>query len=127
MPGDIAGGSGDEPDGFVGIADLNRVLGNWNLTCTPGDWTMGDIDGDGFCRYRRPEYHSGPLQRVRPDPFLGTNVGKVVYWNSTWAFVDVMKMARPWLVNWNPLGSQYIDANGWPTENPSGQTVFTRL
>ncbi len=35
-------------DGFVGIADLNIVLGNWNQNVTPGDLTQGDFDGDGF-------------------------------------------------------------------------------
>jgi hypothetical protein len=35
-------------DGFVGIEDLNIVLGNWNDTVTPGDLLMGDPSGDGF-------------------------------------------------------------------------------
>jgi GH25 family lysozyme M1 (1,4-beta-N-acetylmuramidase) len=35
-------------DGFVGIADLNLVLGNWNQSVTPGDLLAGDPDGDGF-------------------------------------------------------------------------------
>ncbi|MEZ6192041.1 MAG: PEP-CTERM sorting domain-containing protein [Phycisphaerales bacterium] len=35
-------------DGFVGIADLNIVLGNWNQNVTPGDPTLGDPSGDGF-------------------------------------------------------------------------------
>jgi hypothetical protein len=35
-------------DGFVGIADLNLVLGNWNQNVTPGDLLSGDPDGDGF-------------------------------------------------------------------------------
>ncbi len=34
-------------DGFVGIADLNIVLGNWNLTVTPGDLLAGDAQDDG--------------------------------------------------------------------------------
>ncbi len=32
-------------DGFVGIADLNAVLGNWNQNVDHGDWTLGDIAG----------------------------------------------------------------------------------
>jgi hypothetical protein len=41
--------SGDlDGDGFVGIADLNIVLGNWNATVTPGDQLQGDTSGDGF-------------------------------------------------------------------------------
>ncbi len=34
-------------DGFVGITDLNIVLGNWNLTVPPGD-PLADPSGDGF-------------------------------------------------------------------------------
>ncbi len=39
--GDIDG------DGFVGIADLNVVLGNWNQTVPPGD-PLADVSGDNF-------------------------------------------------------------------------------
>jgi hypothetical protein len=35
-------------DGFVGIADLNIVLGVWNQNVTPGDKLQGDPSGDGF-------------------------------------------------------------------------------
>ncbi|MEZ6192560.1 MAG: hypothetical protein R3C45_14890 [Phycisphaerales bacterium] len=35
-------------DGFVGIADLNIVLSNWNQNVTPGDYLQGDPSGDGF-------------------------------------------------------------------------------
>jgi hypothetical protein len=35
-------------DGFVGIADLNIVLGAWNQTVFPGDPLAGDPTGDGF-------------------------------------------------------------------------------
>jgi endonuclease I len=35
-------------DGFVGIGDLNIVLGNWNQNVTPGDPLVGDPSGDGF-------------------------------------------------------------------------------
>ncbi len=35
-------------DGFVGISDLNIVLGNWNLNVPPGTWLDGDPSGDGF-------------------------------------------------------------------------------
>ncbi len=34
-------------DGFVGIADLNLVLGNWNLNAPPAD-PAADPSGDGF-------------------------------------------------------------------------------
>ncbi len=35
-------------DGFVGIADLNIVLGNWNQSVAPGDFFSGDPTNDGF-------------------------------------------------------------------------------
>jgi hypothetical protein len=42
LDGDLDG------DGFVGIADLNIVLGNWNTNVTAGDPLAGDPSGDGF-------------------------------------------------------------------------------
>jgi hypothetical protein len=42
LPGDL------NADGFVGIVDLNIVLGNWNQNVTPGDPLLGDPSGDGF-------------------------------------------------------------------------------
>ncbi len=41
LDGDLDG------DGFVGIADLNIVLGNWNQSVPPGD-PLADPSGDGF-------------------------------------------------------------------------------
>ena len=41
IPGDLDG------DGFVGITDLNIVLGNWNLNVPPHD-PRADPTGDGF-------------------------------------------------------------------------------
>ncbi|RMH13788.1 MAG: hypothetical protein D6698_13530 [Gammaproteobacteria bacterium] len=35
-------------DGFVGITDLNIVLGNWNQVVAAGDQLSGDPSGDGF-------------------------------------------------------------------------------
>ena len=35
-------------DGFVGIADLNIVLGNWNTNVSAGDPLLGDPSGDGY-------------------------------------------------------------------------------
>ncbi len=35
-------------DGFVGIADLNIILGVWNQNVAPGDLLAGDPSGDGF-------------------------------------------------------------------------------
>ncbi|MEZ6193943.1 MAG: hypothetical protein R3C45_22080, partial [Phycisphaerales bacterium] len=35
-------------DGFVGIEDLNIVLGNWNQYVTMWDLQSGDLNGDGY-------------------------------------------------------------------------------
>ena len=35
-------------DGFVGIGDLNIVLGHWNQNVTTGDILAGDLNHDGF-------------------------------------------------------------------------------
>ncbi len=120
VPGDICGNNTDEPDGFVGIADLNRILGSWNQTCDPGDWTKGDITGDGEVGIEDMNIVLGHWSQSDPDPFLGTNLAPIAYWNSNWTFVDVMKMARPWLST-NPNGQPFdtsqtviTDTNGWP-------------
>jgi PEP-CTERM motif len=48
VTGTTAGLTGDlDGDGFVGIADLNIVLGNWNLNVPPGN-PQADPTGDGF-------------------------------------------------------------------------------
>ncbi len=52
----VATGDPDRPvitgdlnaDGFVGIEDLNAVLGNWNQSVLPGFFTAGAPNGDGF-------------------------------------------------------------------------------
>jgi Matrixin/PEP-CTERM motif len=45
-PGGITGDLNS--DGFVGIGDLNIVLGAWNQNVAPGDPLLGDPSGDGF-------------------------------------------------------------------------------
>ncbi|MEZ6192195.1 MAG: PEP-CTERM sorting domain-containing protein [Phycisphaerales bacterium] len=42
LPGDV------NADGFVGIADLNVLLGSWNQSVTAWDLLSGDTNGDGF-------------------------------------------------------------------------------
>ncbi len=42
LDGDLNG------DGFVGLADLDIVLTNWNTNVTAGEWSLGDPSGDGF-------------------------------------------------------------------------------
>lgn len=45
----LPGLTGDlDADGFVGIADLNIVLGAWNQNVTAGNWLQGDPSGDGY-------------------------------------------------------------------------------
>jgi len=129
VPGDIAGaGHGvDEPDGFVGISDLNRVLGNWNVTCDPGDWTKGDIDGDGFVGTFDLGIVLAHFNQTDPDPFLGTNLGPIEYWKSHWVFVDVFKMAREWQMSGGAT-SFTTDSDAWPeTITPSNGTVFSTI
>jgi len=53
--GIIAGDTGIAPilgdlngDGFVGVDDLNIILGNWNTNVTLGDLLAGDVSSDGF-------------------------------------------------------------------------------
>jgi hypothetical protein len=42
LPGDL------DRDGFVGIEELNIVLGNWNQNVAVGNLMQGDASGDGF-------------------------------------------------------------------------------
>ena len=42
LEGDLNG------DGFVGLDDLDIVLGNWNTNVATGDWSQGDPSGDGY-------------------------------------------------------------------------------
>ncbi len=37
-----------DDDGFVGIDDLNLILGRWNQASPAGVWPLGDVSGDGF-------------------------------------------------------------------------------
>jgi hypothetical protein len=128
VPGDINGLVGsDEPDGLVGTDDLSRVLGNWNVTCDPGDWTKGDVSGDGSVGVDDLNIVLKNWNARDPDPFLGTNVAPVAYWNTSWAFVDVIKMARPWLTSFTNSLVVPTDTDGWPTANPQGLTVFTHV
>ena len=55
-PGDL------DDDGFVGIDDLNIVLGGWNGNVDAGVWGLGDPSGDGVYRDRRPQRGAGQLE-----------------------------------------------------------------
>jgi hypothetical protein len=53
-------------DGFVGIADLNIVLGNWNQNVTAGDPLVGDPSGDGFVGIEDLNYVLGAWNNGTP-------------------------------------------------------------
>lgn len=56
--------------------------------------------------------------------YIGMNVWFLSDWDGSFAFVDVMKQARPWQdgANWNnPVAG--IDAYGWPTADASTVTL----
>jgi hypothetical protein len=61
-------------DGFVGIGDLNIVLGNWNQAVPPGD-PLADASGDGFVgiddlNFVLGNWNAGtpPASEVVPEP-----------------------------------------------------------
>ncbi len=121
IPGDL------NDDGFVGIEDINIVLGNWNQTVTPpGDLLQGDPSGDGYVGIEDlnvvlPNWNAG-TQTLQP--FKGMNLHQVAYWGREWVFVDVMKMCRPWLTSFDPAQNKVVsmDADGWPLQVPAGAT-----
>ncbi|MEZ6192248.1 MAG: DUF4832 domain-containing protein [Phycisphaerales bacterium] len=67
LEGDIDG------DGFVGISDLNIILGAWNQTVTPGDALAGDLSGDGFVGIGDLGFVLGNWNAGTP-PTAGSNV-----------------------------------------------------
>ncbi len=69
LDGDLNG------DGFVGLDDLDIVLGNWNQNVTAGDWLQGDPSGDGFVGLDDLDFILGnwnagtpPTASVVPEP-----------------------------------------------------------
>ena len=57
-------------DGFVGIGDLNIVLGNWNQSVSDGDVTRGDASGDGFVGIADLNIVLGVWNSEAPPPML---------------------------------------------------------
>ena len=60
-------------DGFVGIDDLNIVLGNWNQNVNPGSEPEGDPSGDGFVgiddlNVVLGNWNAGSTPAVVPEP-----------------------------------------------------------
>ncbi len=61
-------------DGFVGIADLNIALGNWNQDVTPGDLLLGDPTGDGFVGIADLNTILGNWNSGIPSPAVGASI-----------------------------------------------------
>jgi Bacterial pre-peptidase C-terminal domain len=57
-------------DGFIGIADLNAVLGNWNQTVPVGDLVRGDASGDGFIGIEDLNAVLGNWNATLPEPVV---------------------------------------------------------
>ena len=47
-------------DGFIGLADLDSILINWNTSVPAGSWIHGDPSGDGFVGLDDLDYVLGP-------------------------------------------------------------------
>jgi len=81
LAGDLSG------DGFVGIEDLNIVLGNWNQTVTPGSLIEGDPSMDGFVGIEDlnvvlGNWNAGtpPSVSVIPEPTSAALAGLLATW-----------------------------------------------
>jgi hypothetical protein len=68
LPGDLDG------DGFVGISDLNIVLGNWNTNVAAGDPLLGDPSGDGFVGIEDLNVVLGNWNNGTPPNEISTNI-----------------------------------------------------
>jgi PEP-CTERM motif len=60
-------------DGFVGIADLNIILGAWNQNVPPGD-PLADVSGDGFVGISDLNVVLGNWNAGTPPPVGGAEV-----------------------------------------------------
>jgi len=72
LEGDLNG------DGFVGIADLNIVLGTWNQNVTPGYTAFGDPSGDGFVGIEDLNQVLGNWNAGTPPPVVNVNIPEPV-------------------------------------------------
>ncbi len=68
LAGDLNG------DGFVGIDDLNIVLGAWNTNVTPGYHVWGDPSGDGFVGIDDLNEVLGNWNAGTPPPTFASNI-----------------------------------------------------
>ncbi len=69
-------------DGFVGIEDLNIVLGNWNQNVTAGIWQLGEPTGDGFVGIEDLNQVLGNWNAGTPPPPAAPvpEPGTIVFW-----------------------------------------------
>jgi len=61
-------------DGFVGVDDLNIVLGNWNQNVSTGIWQVGDPSADGFVGIDDLNQVLGNWNAGTPPPPGGTAI-----------------------------------------------------
>jgi hypothetical protein len=72
------------------------------------------------------------VPQTAPHPLLGTNLAAVADYSRELPFVDVFKMARPWIPQqtgqpWGQGPALALDANGWITSLQPGQYAETIL
>ncbi len=73
-----------------------------------------------------------PRRPVTTKPTLGANLSAVVDWTREWPFVDIMKLARPWISQqwgapWGQGPALRLTPDGWPAQLASGQYVETLI
>ncbi len=91
LAGDLDG------DGFVGLADLDIVLGNWNQAVPIGDLAEGDVSGDGFVGLDDLDVLLGNWNATLEPPTLEGDLNKDGY-----VGLDDLDIV---LGNWNTDGS----------------------
>ncbi len=76
---------------------------------------------------------TGPLPDGYDRGFLGMNLAEVNYYSREWAFVDVMKFARPWLPTsagsatpWDSGQTLKLNSDGYPILS-AGQAAHTHM
>ncbi len=102
LAGDLNG------DGFVGIEDLNLVLGHWNQTVPSGDLLRGDPTGDGFVGIEDLNSVLGnwnvgtlpPQNAVVPEP--GVSIMLAI---GVWALAGCRERRRSQVGTGSPLAS----------------------
>jgi len=81
-------------DGFVGIDDLNMVLGNWNQNTQQGDPLTGDPSDDGFVGIDDLNAVLGNWNAGTPPPFTGASIVPAPASISVLLLVGLLMMGR---------------------------------